>query len=263
MKIDKKYQFDRFFKKTKKNNVRKIDYIVLHNVETDCVKTAIEMFKEHEVSAHYIIDMKGNIFLLVDDNDISYHSGLSYWKGQKSLNKNSIGIEFVNSDVENKKFTNKQLKSGVELCKNLIKKHKIDKKNILAHSDIGYYGKSSLDVNAIKLDGLLDRKQDPSHQFDWRFFYKNDLGIYPQKTFRGKDRILFRFGDKYQEISEIKKKLAQFGYKVKSKNDVFDLEMRLLTRVFNRRFNQKKYRENPDIWWKSSDYYLNQIVYND
>ncbi len=260
MKIDNKYKFTEFFEKGKKNKVRKIEFLVFHHIETVDVKNAVQMLQNHEVSSHYLIDKKGKIFLLVDEKDVAYHAGKSFFNGFEGLNKNSIGIEFLNDDAKNNKFTKKQLKSGLELSLALIKKYKIKPKNIVAHSDIAYYDKDFSDVNGIKLCGFLNRKQDPSHQFDWRFFFKNKVGIYPKNSFKSKDEILYRFGDVSDEILEIKEKLAKFGYKITQKNNIFDLEMMLLTRVFNRRFNQKKYQENSDIFWLSSLYYLNQII---
>ena len=62
----------------------------------------------------------------------------SSWKNYKSLNKNSIGIEIKNPGHEfnYKKFSKKQITSLLRLSKFLIKKYKIEIKNILGHSDI-------------------------------------------------------------------------------------------------------------------------------
>ena len=54
-----------------------------------------------------------------------------------------------------KNFTKKQIKSLKILSKFLIKKYKINKKNILGHSDIA-----------------PDRKKDPGEKFPWKYLAK-------------------------------------------------------------------------------------------
>ncbi len=64
----------------------------------------------------------------------SYDSQLS-WKNLNSLNKNSIGIEITNPGHQfgYKQFSKKQINSLINLIKLLIKKYKINKKNIIGH----------------------------------------------------------------------------------------------------------------------------------
>ena len=49
-----------------------------------------------KVSSHFVINQKGKIYRLVQDNQIAWHAGKSCWGMYKNLNKNSIGIELVN-----------------------------------------------------------------------------------------------------------------------------------------------------------------------
>ena len=214
MKINKIKKFTEFFEQ--KNEPRKVDFLVLHHVEANSVEHAIEQFKEHQVSSHFLIDESGKIFELVDENDVAYHAGISFWRGVDGLNKNSIGIEFINSSPLTKKFEMVQMQAGVELCQYLILKYGIAAGNIVGHSDIAYD----------KETGLLDRKQDPSHLFDWKFLAENGVGIFPKISVENKNL----------ELSEIKKNLKKFGYRVMNLNNDFDEEMRALARIFNRRF---------------------------
>ena len=55
---------------------------------------------KHKVSCHYLIDRKGQILKMVDDNKIAWHAGKSKWKNYINLNKYSIGIELVNKGHE-------------------------------------------------------------------------------------------------------------------------------------------------------------------
>ncbi len=244
---------------------RKINFLVLHHVAADSINHAIQQFTEHQVSSHYVIDESGEIFLLVEEDHIAYHAGVSYWKGSEALNKNSIGIEFINSSPFEKSFNKVQLKSGLALCQQLVKKYKIDQSNIVGHSDIAYQRSTN----------LLDRKQDPSHLFDWKFFADNDIGLYPKEAI-DKDRQLFFYQNRDKKISEIKEKLAKFGYKVNDFGDEFNDEMVMLSRVFHRRFNQKLFNKNDlnnkcnkeveigvnefDVWHQSSSILLDELL---
>lgn len=225
--IDKSRKFTEFFEPYKAP--REINFLVLHHIEANSVEHAIEQLISHGVSSHFIIDETGNIFELVDENDVAYHAGLSYWNGCEGLNKHSIGIEFINSNPFEKDFEKPQLEAGVSLCKYITAKYNIKPENIVGHSDIAYD----------KETGFLDRKQDPSHLFDWKFFADNGIsnydGIY--------DNMLTKFkiddsqlGTKSEEIKSIKQKLNNFGYKILNLDNEFDLELKNILTVFNRRF---------------------------
>ncbi len=258
MKINEKYKFKNFYTQNIGNN-RKIDFLVLHHIEAKNVDEAIKLLKKHEVSSHYIVDEDGQIYSLVDENNIAYHAGKSFWNNVEGLNKNSIGIEFVNSDVNNKKFNKIQLENAKNLILQIIKKYKILSQNIVAHSDIAYFDLNTI-FNGNNIAGFLGRKNDPSHQFDWKFLHRNSIGLYA--SFSQNDEILYEFGDKSEKIGNLKQKLSKFGYKINEINNEFNLEMLFLTQVFNRRFNQKKYEEMPKKWYLSSDFILDELIKN-
>jgi N-acetylmuramoyl-L-alanine amidase len=249
LEINKGKKFSEFF--DAQNSPRKIDFLILHHIEADSAKHAIKQLCEHKVSSHFIIDEEGKIFELVSENDIAYHAGVSFWHGFEGLNKNSIGIEFINSSPFAKKFATVQMQAGVELCQYLIKKYHIEAENILGHSDVAYDS----------VCGFLDRKQDPSHFFDWKFFAENNVGIFPQISLsENEDKKLFELGNKDSAIKEIKNKLRNFGYKITNFSEEFDLEMQLLTRVFHRHFNQTKFSDDCDFWYLSSSLILDDLI---
>ena len=97
---------------------------------------------------------------MVPDSYQAWHAGVSGWKNFKSLNKYSIGIEINNPghDYEYKDFNLKQIKSLKKLLKDLMKRYKIKKQNILGHSDIA-----------------PNRKKDPGEKFPWFELSKSDL----------------------------------------------------------------------------------------
>lgn len=240
-KIDYSQRFAEFFDKVLEK--RKIEFIILHHIEAESFEDAVSLLKKHQVSSHFIINEKGKIYNLVDENDVAYHAGVSNWQGFEGLNKNSIGIEFFNADAFGKKFPKKQLEAGLELCLSLMKEHKISAKNVIGHSDIAYD----------RATNLHNRKQDPSHLFDWKFFAENGVGVFPKV--RGRNVKIFELGDEDLRLREIKKSLNKIGYRVVNFGEEFDGEMQSLALVFNRKFLGKEI----DFWTKKSQAFLDEL----
>ena len=162
LKILKKYSPNFNIKKRIKNQIK---FIILHYTGMRSEKEALNMLTniQSEVASHYFIRSNGKIVSLVPDLYIAWHAGISSWKTYKSLNKNSIGIEIVNPGHQfgYKNFSKKQISSAIYLIKFLSKKYKINKKNILGHSDIA-----------------PDRKKDPGEKFPWKSLARKNLSIW-------------------------------------------------------------------------------------
>ena len=124
----------------KKRKPKEIKFLIFHYTGMRKESEAIERLTniKSKVSCHYFIKNNGEIVVMVPDLYEAWHAGISSWKNLKSLNKRSIGIEISNPGHENNylNFSKKQIKSVIKLGKFLIKKYKINKKNILGHSDI-------------------------------------------------------------------------------------------------------------------------------
>lgn len=230
---------------------RQIDFLILHHLQANSIAQTVEALEYHGVSAHFLIDKNGKIAQLVDENDVAYHAGVSCWNGFEGLNINSIGIEFINSDPFSNNFSQQQMLAGVDLASYLINKYNIQSRYVLGHSDIAYNPAT----------GLLDRKQDPSHLFDWEFLAKNNIGLYPKLFIDSSDEsLIFELGDENSQIEKIKKNLHEFGYKVMNINNIFDEEMQMLARVFNRHFNNKIDLRSQDLWLQSSNQILKELM---
>ena len=149
----------------KKRNFKQIKFIIFHYTGMKKESEAINRLTDiqSEVSCHYLIKKDGEIITIVPESYIAWHSGKSSWGSYKSLNKNSIGIEITNPGHEfnYKKFTKKQINSLLKLSRFLIKKYKINLKNILGHSDIA-----------------PERKKDPGEKFPWQYLSKNKVGLW-------------------------------------------------------------------------------------
>ena len=149
----------------KKRKTNQIKFLIFHYTGMKTEKAAINRLTDIEsrVSAHYLIKQNGEIITLVPDLYTAWHAGKSVWKNYSSLNKESIGIEIVNPghDINYKKFSKIQLAALVRLSKFLIKKYRINSKNILGHSDIA-----------------PERKKDPGEKFPWKLLSKKKIGYW-------------------------------------------------------------------------------------
>jgi N-acetylmuramoyl-L-alanine amidase len=212
--------------KSQKRKANQIKFIILHYTgmkkEIEAIKRLTDI--ESKLSSHYLIKNNGEIVIMVPDVYEAWHAGVSSWKNYKFLNKNSIGIEICNPghDHNYKKFSKKQIQSLKKLIKFLIKKYKINSKNILGHSDIA-----------------PTRKKDPGEKFPWEYLSKFGIGGWHSLS----QKTLFR--NRRKKIILIDKKtffnnLSKIGYSVNSlkklKKNNF---LKLLTIAFPRRFRQE------------------------
>ena len=209
----------------KRRKAKQIKFLIFHYTGMRTEKAAIKRLTDikFEVSSHYLIKQTGEIITLVPDLYISWHAGISKWKKYKSLNKNSIGIEITNPghSFGYKKFPKQQILSLIKLTNFLITKYKINKKNILGHSDIA-----------------PERKKDPGEKFPWKYLSKNNIGYWHNinQKILIKNRML-----KIDNIHKILfyKNIYKIGYQKKiPKNFKYKKNNFLLkiTKAFQRRF---------------------------
>ena len=107
------------------NKLRKsedIKFIIIHYTGMQSKRVSIKRLTNplKEVSCHYLIDRRGSIIQMVDDDKIAWHAGKSRWKNFKNLNSSSIGIELVNKghNFGYEKFSDIQIKKLIKLCFN-------------------------------------------------------------------------------------------------------------------------------------------------
>ena len=182
----------------KKRSSKSIKLLVIHYTGMQSERESIMRLcnPKYKVSSHFVINQNGKIYRLVQDYQTAWHAGKSCWGKYKNLNKNSIGIELVNKghEFDYTNFKKKQLSSLIKICKILIKKYKIKKRNIVGHSDI-----SPL------------RKIDPGEKFPWKELADKKIGIW--HNYKTKDLIKFRqvrISNKFK--SEFINNLKKIGY---------------------------------------------------
>ena len=203
---------------TKKRIGKNIKYLIFHYTgmksETRAINRLID--ESSKVSCHYLIKRNGSIILMAPETYVAWHAGISFWKNQKNLNKNSIGIEITNKGHQfgYQKYSKNQILSLIRLSKYIIKKYRISKTNILGHSDIAF-----------------NRKKDPGEKFPWKYLAKRGVGFwhnisgnlkkYRKSKIREKNKLKFIFF------------LKKIGYLSNFKSNIEKIN---LIKAFQRRF---------------------------
>lgn len=143
-----------------------IDMLVLHYTGMPDEASALARLRDPaaEVSAHYLVAEDGTVFALVPEERRAWHAGVSHWRGMTGLNARSIGIEVVNPGHEwgYRPFPALQMGAVAALCRDILARHPIPPRHVLAHSDIA-----------------PDRKRDPGELFDWEGLAREGVGLWP------------------------------------------------------------------------------------
>jgi len=141
-----------------------VSMLVLHYTGMPDAESAIARLTDPDakVSAHYVVCEEGRIHRLVDEEKRAWHAGRSYWRGITDVNSASIGIEIVNPGHEfgYRPFPEAQMDALLPLVADIVKRHRIDRANVVGHSDVA-----------------PARKQDPGELFDWARLAKLRLAL--------------------------------------------------------------------------------------
>ncbi len=142
-------------------NLRKPNYVVIHHTAQDSVRQTLNTFTlpRAQVSAHYVISRDGEIYHMLNDYYRAWHGGVGMWGTTTDLNSTSIGIELDNNGFDT--FTEAQIKSLLDVLKELKTKFNIPDKNFIGHSDIA-----------------PGRKVDPNANFPWKRLAEEGYGLW-------------------------------------------------------------------------------------
>lgn len=178
-----------------------IDTLILHYTGMQTARAAIDRLRDPvaRVSSHYVVDEDGAIFRLVPEERRAFHAGVSHWRGHSELNGRSVGIEIVNPGHEwgYRDFPALQMAAVCDLCLEILARHPIPARNVVAHSDVA-----------------PDRKEDPGEKFDWQGLAANGVGLWPE-------------GGDADVVRDVRAALADIGYRV-------DLDLPVVLRAFQR-----------------------------
>lgn len=106
-------------------------------------------------SAHYIVDLNGDILAVVPESEVAYHCGTmrtdpeskkiytdyarskfgAYASEYSSPNNCTIGIELCTTDIDGH-FTTSTITAAVELCADLCKRYRLKVTDITTHHSI-------------------------------------------------------------------------------------------------------------------------------
>ncbi len=136
--------------------------VVLHFTAMASAEAALERLcdPEAEVSAHYLISRRGEVFQLVAEDQRAWHAGAGEWAGQGDVNSRSIGIELDNGGDH--PFSEPLMTSLEALLPGVMARHGILAAGVIGHSDLA-----------------PGRKADPGARFDWARLVRRGLAVGP------------------------------------------------------------------------------------
>ncbi|MCG6884241.1 MAG: N-acetylmuramoyl-L-alanine amidase [Silicimonas sp.] len=145
-----------------------VSLIVLHYTGMSDAEAALTRLcnTEDEVSAHYLVAKDGTLYRMVDEKHRAWHAGEGSWAGHDDINSRSIGIELDNDGAS--RFAEPQMAALEELLADLLERHDLPAKSVIAHSDMA-----------------PDRKSDPGPYFDWQRLAAKGLSVWPEPSMRG------------------------------------------------------------------------------
>lgn len=208
-----------------RRNGRLPDMIILHYTGLPTAAESLAMLcgTEGGVSCHYFIDEHGDITQMVDDHLRAWHAGVSSWQGEIDINSRSIGIEIQNPGHSGgyPAFTAAQMMAAADLCRDLMRRHDIPARHVLAHSDVA-----------------PGRKIDPGEKFDWAYLHGRGVGHWVVPTPISGGSFL-QEGDQGQPVEALQAMLKLYGYGVEI-SGVYDARTRLVVEAFQRHFRQER-----------------------
>ncbi|MDJ0613617.1 MAG: N-acetylmuramoyl-L-alanine amidase [Rhizobiaceae bacterium] len=201
-----------------------LDILLLHYTGMASAEAAINWLclEESGVSCHYVVEENGAIWQLVPEEKRAWHAGKSSWQGEADINSRSIGIEIVNPGhaFGYPGFPDKQIASVIKLSKDIVKRHKIPARHVLAHSDVA-----------------PGRKSDPGEKFPWQRLFQAEIGAWVPPVTDYHDEIVE--GEASERVASLQAMLIAYGYGLEI-TGTFDHQSRMCVRAFQQHFFQHR-----------------------
>lgn len=141
--------------------------LVLHYTGMRTGEEALARLRDPEakVSSHYVVEEDGRIFRLVAEERRAWHAGVSFWRGRRNLNGDSLGIEIVNPGHEfgYRAFPEAQVAAVTALVADIRSRWTIEDRDIVGHSDVA-----------------PTRKDDPGELFPWKRLAQAGHGLWAE-----------------------------------------------------------------------------------
>jgi N-acetylmuramoyl-L-alanine amidase len=174
---------------------------------------------ESRVSCHYLIDEAGRTTQMVREEHRAWHAGESCWEGETDINSASIGIEIHNPGHGEgyPDFPEVQMQAVEALARDIVLRHGIAARRVLAHSDVAPL-----------------RKRDPGEKFDWARLARAGIGHWVEPVPVEGDAGLGA-GDSGEAVARLQAQLAHYGYSI-SASGTFDGETQAVVTALQRHF---------------------------
>lgn len=141
--------------------------LVLHYTGMRTGQEALDRLRDPEakVSSHYVVEEDGRIFRLVAEERRAWHAGVSFWRGRRNINGDSIGVEIVNPGHEfgYRPFPEAQVAAVLALTADIRSRWTIEDRDIVGHSDVA-----------------PTRKDDPGELFPWKRLAEAGHGLWAE-----------------------------------------------------------------------------------
>jgi N-acetylmuramoyl-L-alanine amidase len=175
--------------------------LILHYTGMSSAEKAVDWLacERSQVSCHYVIDEVGRITQLVPEALRAWHAGVSSWAGASDINSASIGIEIQNPGHEHgyPDFPPLQMEAVTKLSLDIIARHGLCPRDVLAHSDVA-----------------PGRKIDPGEKFDWRALHVAGVGHWVEPVRHDPGDVGFERGYFGPAVRDAQAALRQYGYGV-------------------------------------------------
>lgn len=195
-----------------------------------------------EVSAHYVVDVDGSITQLVAENRRAWHAGRSSWAGESDINSASIGIEIAHPghwwdlaampDRDSSdpvevhpgyaEFSAPQVAAVIALAHDILARHGIAARRVLAHSDVA-----------------PGRKRDPGEKFPWALLAAAGVGVWVSPEPITVDARVFGPGEVSPPVAALQAMLADWGYGL-AVDGRYGSQTRDVVEAFQRHFRPEK-----------------------
>lgn len=201
--------------------------LVLHYTGLPSAQKSIEILSRPDcnVSCHYVVDVDGCITQMVGESMRAWHAGESSWHGEQDINSHSIGIEIQNVGHNNgyPDFPDRQMKVVRDLSRDIIARHGIAARNVVAHSDIA-----------------PGRKTDPGEKFDWPWLARHGVGHWVSPVESKDSGPSFEHGAEDPLVAEFQKELKAYGYGIEVTGRHCDRSLTVVS-AFQRHFRPARF----------------------
>lgn len=198
-----------------------VDILLLHYTGMRTEEAALNWLTApaSTVSSHYFVHEDGRVVQLVDEARRAHHAGVSLWDGETDINSRSVGIEIANPGHEfgYRGFPDQQIEALIALSRDILSRHAIPPRRVLAHSDVA-----------------PTRKMDPGELFPWRRLAAAGIGHWVEPAPLSAGPVL-KAGDAGDEVAELRAGLAAYGYGLDAGQD-YDASTQSVVVAFQRHF---------------------------